>query len=207
MQQRIDDFVTMNADRFIGIAREIWEHPELGFAEHRAQRLLMAPLAAAGFTIQTGLAGLETAFLATWEGAPGGPTIAILCEYDALNGLGHACGHNLIGTGGVLAGVALKNAWPDLPGRIQVIGTPAEEEGGGKVIMVDQGIFRGVDAAMMFHPGAGQNLVHRGGLACQDVGLTFHGRPAHAAGSPWKGLNALDALIQTFVNVGLLRQQ
>ncbi len=207
VHQRICEIIDANRDRFIAISREIWENPELGYQEFRAQRLLTVPLAEAGFTVETEVAGMNTAFRATWEGAAPGPTIAVLCEYDALKGLGHACGHNLIGTAGMLAGWAVRQAWPGLPGRVQVIGTPAEEDGGGKVIMAERGVFASVDAAMMFHPSAGINLAHRGGLACQDISITFRGKPAHAAAAPWNGVNAVDALIQTFVNVGLLRQQ
>lgn len=207
VRRRIQEIIDADAERFIGISREIWSNPELGFEEYAAQRLLTGPLQEAGFVVETKVAGMETAFRATWRGSASGPTIAILCEYDALAGLGHACGHNLIGTAGMMAGWAVKQAWPDLPGRVQVIGTPAEEGGGGKIIMVDQGVFNDVDAAMMFHPSTGQNLVHRGGLACQEVQVTFHGKPSHAAAGPWDGKNALDAMIQTFVNIGLLRQQ
>jgi len=207
INQRINQIIDANAERFVAISKEIWENPELGFQEYRAMRLLTDPLAEAGFEVERGVAGLETAFRATWTRGSDGPTIAFLCEYDALKGLGHACGHNLIGTGGMLAGWALRQAWPDLPGKVQVIGTPAEEGGGGKIIMVERGVFAGVDAALMFHPTSGANIVHRGALAAQDLWITFRGRPAHAAAGPWNGLNALDALIQTFVNVGLLRQQ
>jgi amidohydrolase len=207
VNERVSSAIDRHAARFIGISKEIWDNPELGFQEYRAQRLLTAPLSEAGFTVDNGIGGMETAFRATWQGSASGPTIAILSEYDALNGLGHACGHNLIGTAGMLAGWAVRQAWPDMPGKIQVIGTPAEEGGGGKIIMVDKGVFDDVDAAMMFHPTSGPNLVHRGGLACQEIRMTFRGKPAHAAAGPWDGLNALDALIQTFVNIGLLRQQ
>lgn len=205
--QRIDQVIETNRERFLAISRQIHANPELGFEEFKAQQWLTEPLAEAGFAVETGLAGIETSFRATYTGKADGPTIAVLCEYDALAGLGHACGHNLIGTGGMLAGWALRQAWPDLPGKIQVIGTPAEEGGGGKIIMVDQGVFEGVDAAMMFHPSGTENMVHRGGLACQELKITFHGKPAHAAAGPWNGLNALDAVIQTFVGIGLLRQQ
>lgn len=207
IRQRVNSVIDENRERFVAISREIWENPELGFQEFRAMKLLTTPLAEAGFAVETGIAGMETAFRAKWAGKGPGPTIAVLCEYDALKGLGHACGHNLIGTAGMLAGWAVRQAFPELPGELQVIGTPFEEGGGGKIIMVDQGVFNGVDAAMMFHPSSGQSLVHRGGLACQDMKITFHGKPSHAAGGPWNGINALDALIQTFVNVGLLRQQ
>lgn len=207
LSQRIAKVIDQNADRFIAIAKEIGVNPELGFEERRAQKLLTEPLADAGFNLEKGLAGMETSFRATWQGKANGPTIAILCEYDALPVIGHGCGHNLIGTAGSFAGWALREVWPDLPGRVQVIGTPAEEGGGGKVIMVDKGVFKDVDAAMMFHPTSGVNMVHRGGLACQDITFTFHGKPSHAAAAPWNGVNALDAVIQTFVNIGLSRQQ
>lgn len=207
IRQRVNDLIDTNRERFVGISQEIWANPELGFEEFIAARLLTGPLEESGFAVERGVAGMETAFRATWSGEADGPTIAILCEYDALNGLGHACGHNLIGTAGMLAGWAVRQAWPGLPGRLQVIGTPAEEGGGGKIIMTDHGTFDGVDAAMMFHPSTGKSLVHRGGLACQEIKVTFHGKPSHAAAGPWKGLNALDALIQTFTAIGMLRQQ
>jgi amidohydrolase len=207
IRQRVSDVIDQNRDQFVAVSREIWENPELGFQEFRACKLLTEPLKTSGFEVETGIAGMETAFRATWSGSRPGPTIAILCEYDALKGLGHACGHNLIGTAGMLAGWAVRQAFPDLPGQLQVVGTPFEEGGGGKIIMVDQGVFNGVDAAMMFHPTSGESMVHRGGLACQELGITFHGKPSHAAAGPWNGVNALDALLQTFMNIGLLRQQ
>lgn len=207
VNSRLARFIDENADRFVAIAQEIGHHPELGFQEVLAQRLLTEPLTGAGFAVETGLADMATSFRATWHGSANGPTIALLGEYDALPGLGHACGHNLMGTASVFAGLALRQVWPDLPGTVQVIGTPAEEGGGGKVLMVDAGVFKDVDAAMIFHPTAGQNMVHRGGLACQDITFTFHGKTAHAAAAPWNGVNAIDAVIQTFVNIGLLRQQ
>ncbi|MGE5673990.1 MAG: M20 family metallopeptidase [Mycobacterium leprae] len=207
IHERIGQVIDANRDRFVSIARTIWENPELGFQEYQAMRLLTEPLAESGFEVERGLAGMETAFRATWTGSESGPTLATICEYDALNELGHACGHNLIGAAALLAGWALRQAWPDLPGRVQVIGGPAEESGGGKIILVNEGLFANVDAAMMFHPSSGKTVVHRGSLACQDVRITFHGKPSHAAAAPWKGVNALDALIQTFTAVGLLRQQ
>src|SRR5699024_5174686 len=117
----------------------------------KASEWLTEYLEKEGFSVERGVAGLETAFVATWEGTPGGPTIGILAEYDALRGLGHACGHNIIGTSAIGAGIALKDAYPELPGKIKVIGTPAEEGGGGKVIMTEEGIFDDLDVAMMTH--------------------------------------------------------
>ena len=149
--------------------------------------------------------GLETAFVATLHGRNSGPTVAFLAEYDALPGLGHACGHNLMGTASVGAGMAMMAVLPELTGTIQVIGTPAEEAGGGKAIMVDAGIFKGVDAAMMIHS-SGRNLIGRGSLTCYPVTVEFYGQSAHAAAAPDKGINALDAMIVTFVGINALRQ-
>ncbi|MCJ2389078.1 M20/M25/M40 family metallo-hydrolase, partial [Limosilactobacillus fermentum] len=131
--------------------------------------------------------------------------IAILAEYDALAGLGHGCGHNIIGTSAIGAAVALKEAQPNLPGKIIVLGTPAEEEGGGKILMVEAGIFDDVDVAMMCHPQK-QTMVLRGGLACVDASFKFFGKPSHASSAPEKGISALDAVINTFVVVNSLRQ-
>lgn len=134
------------------LALSLHQHPELSFEEHRSAAELIEPLRAAGFAIETGTGGLETAFRASWRRGKGGPTIALLAEYDALPELGHACGHNLIGTASVAAALALKAADVEFTGCIEVIGTPAEEDGGGKIIMVEKGVFEGVDAVMMFHP-------------------------------------------------------
>ncbi|TDL88860.1 M20 family peptidase [Vibrio vulnificus] len=187
------------------LALNIHAHPELSFHEYQAMKWLIEPLEKAGFSIEKGIADLETSFRATWEGDPGGPTIAILAEYDALAGLGHGCGHNIIGTSAIGAALALKDAHPDLPGKIVVLGTPAEEEGGGKILMVEDGIFDHVDVAMMCHPQK-QSMVLRGGLACVDASFKFYGKASHASSAPEKGISALDAVINTFVAVNSLRQ-
>ncbi|WP_342602944.1 M20 family metallopeptidase [Peribacillus sp. FSL E2-0159] len=187
------------------LALNIHAHPELSFHEYQAAKWLIEPLKKAGFSIEKGVANLETSFRATWEGHSGGPTIAILAEYDALAGLGHGCGHNIIGTSAIGAALALKDAHPDLPGKIVVLGTPAEEEGGGKIMMVEDGIFDDVDVAMMCHPQK-QSMVLRGGLACVDASFKFYGKASHASSAPEKGISALDAVINTFVAVNSLRQ-
>ncbi|WHY96778.1 M20 family metallopeptidase [Peribacillus simplex] len=187
------------------LALNIHAHPELSFQEYQAMKWLIEPLEKAGFSIEKGVANLETSFRATWEGHHGGPTIAILAEYDALAGLGHGCGHNIIGTSAIGAALALKDAHPDLPGKIVVLGTPAEEEGGGKILMVEDGIFDHVDVAMMCHPQK-QSMVLRGGLACVDASFKFYGKASHASSAPEKGISALDAVINTFVTVNSLRQ-
>ncbi|MGP3782970.1 M20 family metallopeptidase [Paenibacillus sp. 1A_MP2] len=186
------------------LSLRIHANPELSFQEVQAQQWLTEPLEAAGFQVEKGISGLDTSFRAVWEGQPGGPTIALLAEYDALPRIGHACGHNLIGASAVGAALALKEACPDLPGRIIVLGTPAEEEGGGKIIMVNDGVFDEIDAVMMCHPQQ-KTMVLRGALACVDATFTFHGKQAHAASSPEKGISALDALVNAYAGINSLR--
>jgi amidohydrolase len=205
LKAQVCNYLDQHRAKFETVARAIHARPELAFQEHFAQERLTGLLAEAGFTVERGIAGLPTSWRAAYGSS--GPKVAILSEYDALPDIGHACGHNLIGTGGVAAAIALRAVWPEMPAQILSIGTPAEEDGGGKVLMVDRGVFADVDAAMMFHPSGLTNLVHRHALACQGLKIRFRGAPAHAAGSPWKGLNALDAMIQFFVNVSLMRQQ
>ena len=186
------------------LSLDIHANPEIGFQERASARKLTAMLGQHGFSVEQGAGGLETAFRAEHHGGKG-PTVAILGEYDALPGVGHGCGHNLIGTAAVGAGLAIAAAAPELPGRIQVIGTPAEEGGGGKVILARAGVFDGVDAAMMFHPSR-YTVGWRGSLAMVRVAVEFFGKAAHGASGLEKGINALEALIQTFVTVNGLRQ-
>ncbi|HLW59536.1 MAG TPA: M20 family metallopeptidase [bacterium] len=187
------------------LSKQVYDNPEIGFQEHKAMRWLGAFLTDGGFAVEPGIAGLQTAFRAEVRGTQDRPCIALLAEYDALPGLGHACGHNLICTASVGAAVALRRAVPRLPGTLTVLGTPAEEGDGGKVTMVERGIFEGVDAAMMFHP-ARLNLWTRGALAAQSLTIRFRGRSSHAAATPEKGVNALNGLLQTFHAIDSLRQ-
>ncbi|WP_369788913.1 M20 family metallopeptidase [Rouxiella sp. WC2420] len=187
------------------LALNIHANPELSFEEVRSAAALIAPLREAGFEIEEQLGDMPTAFRATFDSGKPGPTIALLAEYDALVDLGHACGHNLIGTASITAALALKNGYADLTGRIEVIGTPAEEEGGGKIILANKGFFDHHDAVMMFHP-RDKTMVIRGGLACVDAVLKFYGKAAHAASAPQNGISALDAVIHTFVGINALRQ-
>ncbi|MFD0693154.1 M20 family metallopeptidase [Paenibacillus sp. GCM10027628] len=204
-KRQIEQAVDKRDEQLRRIALQIHAHPELSFQEHQAQRWLMEPLREAGFKMEQGIAGLATSFHATWEGQAGGPTLALLAEYDALPAIGHACGHNLIGTASVGAALALKDAFPELPGKIVVLGTPAEEEGGGKIIMCSAGVFDDIDAVMMCHPQS-KTMVLRGALACVDATFTFHGKQAHASSSPEKGISALDALVNAYVAINSLRQ-
>ncbi|MBY0217538.1 MULTISPECIES: M20 family metallopeptidase [Paenibacillus] len=204
MKQNIKDIVDQLDPQLRELSRRIHANPELSFGEVQAQQWLTEPLEAAGFQVEKGISGLPTSFRAVWEGQADGPTIALLAEYDALPRIGHACGHNLIGTSAVGAAMALKKAFPELPGRIIVLGTPAEEEGGGKIIMANDGVFDGIDAVMMCHPQQ-KTMVLRGALACVDATFTFHGKQAHAASSPEKGISALDALVNAYAGINSLR--
>jgi amidohydrolase len=193
-------------DELEQLSHKIHDNPELGYQEVKAAGWLTEFLAQQGFKVERGVAGVETAFRATLETGEG-PTLAILCEYDALPQIGHACGHNIIATAGVGAGAGLAAVRDRLPkGRIQVIGTPAEEGGGGKVKLINGGVFKNVDAAMMVH-GFDRWVGHADLLGIVRVGFEFKGKAAHASADPWEGVNALDAAIQTYNNVAMLRQQ
>jgi amidohydrolase len=203
VKNQIDEVVARHADRLIQTSRQIHAEPELGFAEHAAHDLLCEVLGDAGLEVSRGAYGLPTAFEAVAGTA--GPRIAVLCEYDALPGIGHACGHNIIGTAGVGAGIAAAALAEDLGGTVVVLGTPAEEGGGGKVALAERGAFEGIDAALMVHP-AGFDLSRFAAIAIQQLEVTYHGRAAHAAAAPHAGRNALDAAVLGYVNVAALRQ-
>jgi amidohydrolase len=190
-------------DDFVALSHAIHDRPELAFDEHFASQALKDWLARAGFSITTPVAGLDTAFIAS--AGSGAPHIAYLLEYDALPEIGHACGHNLIAAGGALAAMLVQQTLPDHPGTISVIGTPGEEGGGGKIIELEAGVFDGIDAALMFHPGD-RTLPWRHSISSAHLRVSFHGKAAHAAKDPQSGRNALAAMIQFFVAVDGLRQ-
>ncbi len=192
-------------DHLIRIADTIHANPELGFEEHQASALLADTLSRHGYRVERGVGGLSTAFVASAEGTESRPVVAILAEYDALADLGHACGHNLIAASAVGAALGLGAVLPELSGSVCVIGTPAEETGGGKAILVEAGLFEGIDAAMMVHPST-RNLIGRLSLTAFPVKVAFHGQAAHAAGSPDKGVNALEAVLLTFSGINAMRQ-
>ena len=185
------------------LSQNIHANPELGFGEVKAASWLTRYLKENGFSITEGIGGLPTAFSASY--GQGKPVIAILAEYDALPKLGHACGHNLIATGAVGAGIAARKAIDRFGGSIRVIGTPGEEIQGGKAIMAERGAFDGVDIAMMVHPGV-DNTVTTQALACQSVEVEFFGKAAHAAAFPEEGINALEAMLLSFAAIDSLRQ-
>lgn len=193
-------------EELIALSASLHAEPEVGFQEHRSAGKLIEMLEREGFRIERGVGGLPTAFQATWGGKKSGPSVAFLAEYDALIGLGHACGHNLIATASVGAALALKRGLPGLDGQIMVLGTPAEEGGGGKIILLEKGVFEGVDIALMVHPGNRTHLAWKS-LAMADLKVAFTGKAAHAAAAPHQGINALDAMILTYNNLNALRQQ
>jgi amidohydrolase len=198
----IDEAMAGLDDRLRELSLEVHAHPELALAEHHCAGLLRDWLTGAGFRVQAPVAGLDTAFVA--ELGRGAPVIAYLVEYDALPGVGHGCGHNLIAAGGIGAATALLHALPEPPGTLRVIGTPGEEGAGGKVIELEAGVFDDVDAALMFHPGD-RTIPIRHALASMPLTFEYHGIAAHAAGSPADGRSALAAVIQLFVSVDALR--
>src|SRR5881628_3397641 len=206
VKEAISQGVDRLGDELEALSHQIHAHPELGYEEVKACAWLSEFLERHGFTVERGVGGVETAFRGTL-GSGDGPTIAILCEYDALPGIGHACGHNVIATSGAGAGAALAAAKAQLPrGRVLVIGTPAEEGGGGKVKLIQGGVFRDVDCAMMIH-GFDRTLLHQDLLGIVRVTFEYTGKAAHASVDPWAGVNALDACIQTFNAISMLRQQ
>ncbi len=177
------------------VSAKIHAHPELRFEEHRAAAWLAEAVKTEGVDVELGTGGLPTSFRARIGG--GAPRVAILAEYDALPEIGHACGHNLIATGALGAFLALARQRAGMPGTVELIGTPAEEGGGGKIRLLEAGVFDGVDAAMMFHP-FDRDLLAHDTLATNWVDMVFHGKPSHAAVAPWDGQSALTACLQTF---------
>lgn len=192
------------SSRLNEMALDIHAHPEVGLQEYHAVKVLTSALQEAGFDVATGVAGLETAFVAKLSGSKERPAIALLCEYDALPELGHACGHNLIGVASTGAGMALASL-KQLPGTVYVIGAPGEETHAGKAQLVEAGVFADIDAAMMFHP-AGITRVVNTSAAIDALEFVFTGKEAHAASAPHMGINALDAVIQMFNGVNALRE-
>jgi amidohydrolase len=188
----------------ISLSHLIHSEPELALEEVRACANLVKATEGHGLTVQREAFGLTTAYAAEF-GKDGGATIAILSEYDALPGIGHACGHNIIATAGLGAALALSKLNGRLPGRVRYLGTPAEERFGGKELMARAGAFEGVDAAMMVHPST-TDLITMPCLAVTEVDVTYLGQTAHASVEPERGLNALDAVVTAYQAIAQLRQ-
>lgn len=186
------------------ISRWMYEHPEIAFEEYETSAKLAGFLTEHGFDVEYPAYGLDTAFAAR-TGASG-PEVIICAEYDALPGVGHACGHNIIATASLGAGIALGAIADDLGFRVTVLGTPAEEMKGGKVDLIKAGAFDSGAISMMIHP-APDDVVDPRVLAVHHIDVEYHGKDSHAAGAPEKGVNALDAFVQAYVNISTLRQQ
>lgn len=199
VQSHIESF----RDELLHVSHEIFDHPELAFEEHFAHDLLTTTLERHGHVVQRSAYGLDTAFAV--DVGDSGPMIAVICEYDALPGVGHACGHNVIAAAGLGAGLVAAKYVQQLGGRLRILGTPAEEGGGGKEYMIKAGALDGVDAALMVH-GADYNLTELTTLANQGITATYSGVASHAAANPQGGRNALDAAVLGYMNVATLRQ-
>jgi amidohydrolase len=203
LKLKVKDSVEFQRQQLIRLSLNIHDNPELGFKEEKASAWLVSYLEDKGFHVERGIAGLPTAFRATY--GQGRPRIALLAEYDALPKMGHGCGHNIIGVSAVGAGVASKHIVDRLGGSVVVLGTPAEEGFGGKIDMVKAGAFEEIDVAMIVHPDT-RNMSTEEALAASTLEVEFFGRPAHAAAQPHKGINALDAMILAFTSINSLRQ-
>jgi amidohydrolase len=203
LKQKVKDSVELQRQQLIQLSLNIHDNPELGFEEEKASAWLTGYLEDNGFYVERGIAGLATAFRATY--GQGRPRIALLAEYDALPKIGHGCGHNIIATLAVGAAVASKFIINQLGGSIVVLGTPGEEVLGGKIDMVKAGAFKEIDVAMIVHPDV-RNMVTIQALSCSSLEVEFFGQPAHAAAQPYKGINALEAMILAFTSINSLRQ-
>jgi amidohydrolase len=203
LKERACAAIDAEAERLLSLSHRIHAHPELAFHEVQAAGWLTEYLRDRRFDVTPGIADLPTAFRAT-AGA-GAPVVAILAEYDALPGIGHGCGHNIIATAAIGAGAGVRAVIDELEGSVQVIGTPAEEVYGGKVAMIRAGAFDGLDAAIMTHPGT-RDAVVANALACAELRIEYHGREVHAAAEPERGINALEAMIIAYNAINALRQ-
>lgn len=201
-------------DRLHSLSHDIWSCPELAYQETRAHdRLVGFFTQEGGWTVEPHFK-LDTAFRVTWEcnKSQKGDVVRVgfLCEYDALPGIGHACGHNLIAEVGAAAAVGLRGALEDtsipVPVQVVVLGTPAEEDGGGKIDLLNEGAFEGLDVVFMAHPSK-EDALYTPCVAEHDVIIKYHGKASHASSYPWEGVNALDAAVLCYNNLSVLRQQ
>ncbi len=208
LKARATAAVMASRDEILELSQAIHADPEPAFEEHRAAARVAAAIAGHGYVVEHPAGRLATAVRGRLSGGlgPDGPRIGVLAEYDALPGLGHGCGHNTMAASGVGAAIALAAVRDSFAGEVVFLGTPAEERGSGKQFMLDDGLFEGLDAALLFHP-ADRDMVNCVLLASEDVDVTFTGRAAHAASEPWEGRNALDAVVLLLHAIGLWRQQ
>jgi len=210
LKVEVKEEVEKQRGRLYEISEFLYENPELGSEEFKAAALLTGELEKSGFDVERGILGMPTAFCATCKGGGKGPRVAVLAEYDALPGVGHGCGHNLIAASATGAGIAASKVMGGLDGEVLVVGTPAEEgngpSGGAKVIMVEKGFWDDVDAAIMLHPSSSWGVGSRA-LGISKVLMEFEGQTSHAAASPQEGVNALNAAALAFMATHMLRQE
>ncbi|KAH7972579.1 peptidase M20 domain-containing protein 2 [Rhipicephalus sanguineus] len=210
LKDLVNEVVEANSEDLYELSRFVWGHPELALKEVQCHDWLTDFLERRGFEVTRNYL-LDTAFKAEFH-APGGaegPCIALLCEFDALPDIGHACGHNLIAEASVGAALAVQEAMKsnsDMRGKLVVLGTPAEESRCGKEQLIRMGALNGIDATLMAHPSP-VDILAAAFVALHQIVVRFKGKAAHAGGSPWEGINALDAAVASYVNIGLLRQQ
>ena len=204
IKEKVNQFVDSQADNLLEVSHEIHANPELAFKEFKAAETLTNAISKNGLPVTKHAYGLETAFESRIE-IDDGANLAVLAEYDALPGIGHACGHNIIATSALGAVLALNEVKRQLHGSITLLGTPAEERGGGKEVMARNGAFDRVDAAIMIHP-AGVNLTTMPCICVAEIKAVYHGKSAHASAMPHKGVNALDGLLLAYQGISNLRQ-
>lgn len=205
MKEKVQALVESMKDELIKLSHDIHANPEIAFTEYKSSALIVELLRKHGFEVEYPYANVETAFKATKKGKGDGPKIAILAEYDALPEIGHACGHNVIATCSTGAFLALSQIMDSYDGEIAIIGTPAEEGGGGKIHILNNGGFDGYEYALMMHPSSGdRGLVNRGGRAATTLSVEFFGKAVHSS-APAHGINALNAMIKLFNNIDMMR--
>jgi amidohydrolase len=211
LRERVKSAITQERNHVVEVAETIRQNPEIGYEEVMASQLLADHLRETGYDVEKPYCGLETAFRATRRSGKPGPTVAVLAEYDALKGIGHGCGHNLIAGSGLATAIGLASVINDIGGTFVVIGTPAEEGGGGKIKLMDKGAFDDIDAALMIHHAGnltGAPLQWPDGtcLAVAHLDIEYFGKPAHSAADPYNGVNALNAVIKLFTGIDAMRQ-
>jgi len=207
LKSKAEEKLDRMRELLVELSTDLHDNPELSYEEYHAKELLVSELKKRGFSTELSIAGIDTAFRATFSGGQPGPAICLMVEYDALEDLGHACGHNLSGPASVGAAIAVKELIDnyDIPGKVVALGTPGEELHSGKVPMVKAGIFDDLDVAMMVHM-FDRTVLDPKFIAMEGIEFEFQGKPSHAAGAPEQGINALNGVIQTFENINALRQ-
>lgn len=205
MKKDLFEYINKISKDLINMSDFIFDNPEIGLKEFKSSETIINFLEKYGFTVEKGIGGFETAFKAIYENGENGPSIGLLCEYDALENLGHACGHHMQGPSIVGAAIALKEVLKDKPYKIVVYGTPAEETIGGKLQMVKEGCFKDIDLALMMH-GSPTTTTDVKSLALSNFTVKFHGTRAHAALAPEQGRSALDGIILLFQGIEFLRE-